>query len=85
MAKYYIGVVVKQIGEKENTYHMHDAVLIQEKRSNNDAVKQDGIGNLTGSRPATPKNPSIAKILESIAEYNKKNGQNAETGALFQM
>lgn len=85
MAKYYTGVVVKQTGEKENTYHMHDAVLIQEKRSNNDAVKQDGIGNLTGSRPATPKNPSIAKILESIAEYNKKNGQNAETGALFQM
>ena len=83
MAKYYTGVVVKQTGEKENTYHMHDAVLIQEKRSNNDAVKQDGIGNLTGSRPATPKNPSIAKILESIAEYNKKTVKMRRPGHFF--
>lgn len=81
---YYMGVVIKQ--EKgTNTYYMHDAVLVQEKRSNNDVVKQDGIGDLTGSRPATPKNSSVAKILESIAEYNGQNGQNAGTGTLFQM
>ena len=85
MAKYYTGMVVKQTGEKDNTYYIHDAVLVQEKRSSNDVVKQDGIGNLTGSRPATPKNPSVVKILESIAECNGQNGQNTESRKLFQI
>lgn len=85
MVRYYAGVVVKQAGRKDNTYYMHDAVLVQEKRSDNNVVKQDRIGNLTDSRPATPKNSSVVKILESIAECNGQNGQNTESRKLFQI
>lgn len=31
MAKYYTGVVVKQTGEKDNTYYFHDAILVDKK------------------------------------------------------
>ena len=37
---YYMGVVIKQSGPQDNSYYMHDAVVIQKMKNATDSVKQ---------------------------------------------
>ena len=80
MAKYYTGVVVKQTGEKDNTYYFHDAILVDKKGG---AVAFSTTeGDVSDPRATTPR---VASIFRSIAEYNGQNGQNTESRKLFQI
>ncbi len=81
MTKYYAGVVVKQAGRKNNTYHFPDTILADEKggivaASPNEANK---------SNLLTATTPSVIRVLRLITKYNGQNGQNAENRTLFQM
>ena len=67
---YYMGVVIRQTNPNDNSYYMHDAVLVQKNRAS--APNKSG----QGATPAAGgNNPTIASILSGLADYNGKFGQ----------
>ena len=70
---YYMGCVVRQTDQVDNSYALHDAVLVRKY----DATKQKGgIVNPPTKLQADPANgltnPSVASILASLINYNTK-------------
>lgn len=67
---YYMGVAIRQTNPNDNSYYMHDAVLVQKNRAS--APNKSG----QGTNPAAGgTNPTIASILSGLADYNGKIDQ----------
>lgn len=67
---YYMGVAIRQKNPNDNSYYMHDAVLVQKNRAS--APNKSG----QGTNPAAGgANPTIASILSGLADYNGKFAQ----------
>lgn len=68
---YYMGCVVRQTGQMDNSYALHDAVLV---RKFDEEKQKGGTVNPPSKLQADPANgltnPSVASILASLANYN---------------
>lgn len=79
---YYMCVVVRQTNDQDNSYYMHDAVLVQKRRAV-DSIQQDTDGSMNaGATRVEPNNPSIASILASIEDYNPQEQENEKQFSL---
>lgn len=79
--QYYMGVVIKQGLSLDNSYYMHDAVVIQKMKDPADSFQQDAAAHMNVTREES-ENPSIASILASLANYNREFKETPETYSL---
>lgn len=78
---YYMGVVIKQSGPQDNSYYMHDAVVIQKMKNATDSVKQ--VADVPkGATREESESSSIASILASLANYNREFNETPEKYSL---
>ena len=78
---YYMGVVIKQSGPQDNSYYMHDAVVIQKMKNATDSVKQ--VADVPkGATREESESSSIASILASLANYNREFKETLEKGSI---
>lgn len=78
---YYMGVVIKQSGPQDNSYYMHDAVVIQKMKNATDSVKQ--VADVPkGATREESESSSIASILASLANYNREFNETPEKFSL---
>lgn len=78
---YYMGVVIKQSGPQDNTYYMHDAVVVQKMKNATDSVKQ--VADVPkGATREESESSSIASILASLANYNREFNETPEKYSL---
>ena len=69
---YYMGVSVRQIAEKDTTYYMHDAVLVEAKEGTSPFAKTGPNG-----RTVQGSDPSIYSLLKELRKYKGENEENA--------
>lgn len=67
---YYMGVAIRQTNPNDNSYYMHDAVLVQKNRASAPSKSGQGMNPAAGGT-----NPTIAIILSGLADYNGKFAQ----------
>lgn len=79
--QYYMGVVIKQGLSLDNSYYMHDAVVIQKMKDPADSFQQDAAAHMNVTREES-ENPSIASILASLANYNREFNETPEKYSL---
>lgn len=79
--QYYMGVVIKQGLSLDNSYYMHDAVVIQKMKDPADSFQQDAAAHMNVTREES-ENPSIASILASLANYNREFKETPEKYSL---
>ena len=79
--QYYMGVVIKQSLSLDNSYYMHDAVVIQKMKDPADSFQQDAAAHMNVTREES-ENPSIASILASLANYNREFNETPEKYSL---
>ena len=78
---YYMGVVIKQSGPQDNSYYMHDAVVVQKMKNATDSVKQ--VADVPkGATREESESSSIASILASLANYNREFKETLEKGSI---
>ena len=78
---YYMGVVIKQSGPQDNSYYMHDAVVVQKMKNATDSVKQ--VADVPkGATREESESSSIASILASLANYNREFNETPEKFSL---
>lgn len=78
---YYMGVVIKQSGPQDNSYYMHDAVVVQKMKNATDSVKQ--VADVPkGATREESESSSIASILASLANYNREFNETPEKYSL---
>lgn len=69
---YYMGVVIKQNNTQDNnTYYFHDAIVAEIEKGSAPVNKSLNL-------QALGADPSIARVLLTIPEYNGKNGNNEQ-------
>lgn len=74
---YYMGVVVSQNSRQDNTYEVHDAVVVQKQRKGVDALTKTPSADESRTRRGD-NDPSIAIILSDLSNYNRQFAENGE-------